>query len=245
MSRDELPQQAVILCGGRGLRAYPLTETVPKPLIDVAGRPLVSHVIEGLRVQGIREFILASGYRAEMVAQFVADAYDDRDVWAIDTGEIATSGDRLKQLVSRLQKRFLVTYCDVLGNVEIKRLGTVHARLGCAVTLTTVALPAPFGVVSDDGRGIVTSFEEKPLLAQYQINAGYMICEQRAFEFWRDGVDFEHNILPLLVRERQLAMYRHTGFWIAIDTPKDVERANRLAQDASTELPWIVREGEH
>ncbi len=228
--------KTVILCGGRGTRAYPHTETIPKPLLDVAGQPILRHVMEIFAAQGYRDFVLATGYLGDQIARYAKELPDDWDVTLVDTGADTGTGARVEQCRPCLSDRFMVTYGDGVGDVNVDRLIEQHTRSGAVATLTTVPLPSPYGTVDFDDDGRVGSFREKPVLWDHWINAGFLVFEPSAFDHWH-GNDLEQEVLPGLAASGLLFAYRHNGFWASMDTYKDALRLSSLCRDGSP--PWL------
>jgi len=230
--------KTVILCGGRGSRAYPHTETLPKPLLDVGGQPILRHVMDIFAAQGHREFILATGYLGEQIAAFAQELPGEWDVTTLDTGADTGTGARVELCRPHLGERFMVTYGDGVGDVDLARLLECHGASGATATLTTVPLPSPYGTVDFDADGRVLAFHEKPILQDHWINAGFFVFEAEAFDSWL-GDDLEREVLPNLASAGRLYAYRHTGFWSSMDTYKDALRLASFCREG--EPPWLAR----
>lgn len=192
--------RAVILCGGRGTRARPHTEVVPKPLLHVAGEPVLAHVLAVYAAQGVTEFVLSAGYLADQIAAFAATLPRSWDVEVVDTGEEAGTADRIVGVRHLLDGRFLANHPDGLADVALTALLAFHETHGGAATLTSVPLPSPYGTLETDVRGKVETFREKPRLPDHHINGGYFVFEPRAFDVVA-GPDLERDVLP---RPRQV-----------------------------------------
>jgi glucose-1-phosphate cytidylyltransferase len=231
---DPSTMTAVILCGGRGTRAWPLTEDVPKPLLPVGDRPALSHVLEIYARQGVRRFLLAGGYKVERLRAWATTT--PLDVTVLDTGLDAGTGERILACADHLDGRFFATYGDGLGNVALNRLLDEHVRRGRLATVTTVPLPSQYGTLEIDEAGAVRSFQEKPVLTDHSINAGFFVFERGALDAW-PGSDLEREVLPAFAGRLQLSAYRHQGFWKSMDTQKDVEEMTRLANEEG--CPWL------
>ena len=226
----------LILCGGKGTRAYPHTVSVPKPLLEVADRPILRHVMEIFAVQGFTDFVLAAGYKAELIEEFAAATPDDWRVTVVDTGEDTNTGGRVIGCREHIGDRFFVTYGDGVGDVDLARLLAFHQEHGGLATLTTVPLPSPYGTIELDERGCVRRFREKPRLDEHHINAGFFVFDDGVFDHWA-GDDLERDVLPALGAEGQLFAYRHAGFWRSMDTYKDAVELTSLC--AEGRRPWM------
>ena len=225
----------VILCGGKGTRAYPHTTEVPKPLLEVAGRPVLAHVMEIYAEQGFTSFVLSAGFKAEMIRDFAAGVPADWDVEVVDTGEQTNTGGRISGVSDRVGDTFFATYADGLGDVELDALLAFHRGHAGAATLTTVPLPSQYGTLDLGAEGEVRNFREKPVLADHWINGGFFVFDRRAFDLWR-GEDLERDVLPALGSAGELFAYRHRGFWKSMDTYKDALDLTALASGGR--IPW-------
>lgn len=229
--------KTLILCGGKGTRAYPHTETVPKPLLEVADVPVVRHVMEIYASQGFADFVLAAGYLAERITQFAQRLPGDWTVDVVDTGVDTNTGARIEKCRGVLGTRFLATYADGLGNVDLGALVRFHEAHDGSATMTTVPLPSPYGTIELDNERRVKRFTEKPSLPDHDINAGFFVFDERAFEHW-GGDDLERHVLPALGRAGELFAYRHEGFWKSLDTYKDALELTALHEEGSP--PWMT-----
>ncbi len=227
--------KTLVLCGGKGTRAYPHTVDLPKPLLEVAGRPVLRHLLEIYADQGLTDFVLAAGYRADLLERFVVDLPEAWAVELVDTGEDTNTAGRVEQCRDLLGETFFVTYADGLGDVDLARLAAFHGRHRGAATVTTVPLPSPYGTLTLDGDGRVHRFREKPRLPDHLINAGFFVFDQRVFEHW-GGDDLERQVLPVLARAGELYGYVHGGFWQSMDTYKDALALTALCEEG--EGPW-------
>jgi len=212
--------RTLILCGGKGTRAYPHTAELPKPLLEVGGRPLLQHVMEIYADQGWRDFVLAAGFRHDLIEQFAELLPDSWRVDVVDTGESANTGERVAKCRHLLGGRFLMTYGDGLGDVDLAKLVSFHAAHRGSGTVTTVPLVSQYGTLDLSADGRVEQFREKPQLRNHWINAGFFVFDDEAFEWW-DGADLEQEVLPSLGAAGELFAYRHEGFWKSMDTYKD------------------------
>jgi glucose-1-phosphate cytidylyltransferase len=232
-----MTMKTLILCGGKGTRAYPLTVDVPKPLLEVGGQPILLHLMEIYAAQGFTEFVLAGGYNIAALYDF-ANATDERwSVDVVDTGEEADTAERVVRCREHVDDPFFLTYGDGLGNVDLGALREFHAGHSGAATMTTVPLPSQYGTIDVDSNGRVERFREKPILPDHLINAGFMVLDQRAFDHWANP-SLEGNALPALGAAGELYAYRHAGFWKSMDTYKDALDLTALCERGHP--PWTV-----
>lgn len=233
--------QTVILCGGKGVRAYPATETVPKALMRVGPRPVIEHVMRIFSAFGYTEFLLSIGYLGDAIRDHFAGAGDAVDpAWKIefvDTGADAETGERIEGCRSHIEDAFFATYADGLGDIDLDALLAFHRSHPGTATVTTVPLPSQYGVLETGESGIVTGFQEKPVLEAHWINAGFFVFDPAVFEHWRGRV-LESEVLPGLVEAEQLYAYRHRGFWKSMDTQKDQAALTQLWEEGA---PWAAR----
>jgi glucose-1-phosphate cytidylyltransferase len=228
--------RTVILCGGKGTRAYPHTAEVPKPLLEVDGRPVLRHLMDIYAAQGFRDFVLAAGFKQEMVRAFAEGLPADWQVTVVDTGESSGTGSRLAQCRSLAGETFFATYADGLGDVDLAALLAFHTAHPGTATVTTAPLRSQYGTVESEPSGRVERFAEKPVLAGKWINAGFFVFDQAVFDRW-DGDDLEAEVLPGLCETGQLYAFRHEGFWRSMDTYKDALELTELC--AGGRAPWL------
>jgi glucose-1-phosphate cytidylyltransferase len=207
--------EVVILCGGRGTR---LNGERPKPLMEIAGRPIVWHVVSIYAAQGFRDFVLATGWRGDEVAAF-ADWPEGVSVRCVDTGLDTPTGGRVHALRDRLTAPFCLTYADGVADIDLAALLDHHRAAGGLATMTVVQPELPFGVAVVDGTR-VTGFREKPVSDEW-VNGGFFVLEAAALDYLRADSVLEREPLERLAADGALAAYRHTGFWRCLDTAKD------------------------
>jgi glucose-1-phosphate cytidylyltransferase len=231
----------VILCGGRGTRIHEHSAEVPKPLIEIGGRPILWHVIHMYLASGFRRFLLLTGYRAEQVQAF-ASAEPWRAevrVECLDTGRDAATGERLRRAAAALEaeERFCLAYADGLADIDLGALLEHHVAHRDAATMAVVQPRLPFGVARLDGDGSVLGFTEKPR-SDLWVNAGFFCFEHEALDTLEPGATLEREPLARLAAEGRLRAYRHEGFWECMDTHKDWVTLNDLW--AQRRAPWKV-----
>lgn len=230
--------KVVILCGGKGLRAFPFTEYLPKPMIPVGGSPILIHLIKSFVKEGLTEFVLAAGYRKNVLQ----DYFDGKNLGAtieiVDTGNDTDTGGRIKACRGYLGDRFMVTYGDGLADVPIDDLLAFHHLHDGLASVTVVPLTTQYGVLEGAFSGLVTSMREKPVMRGHWINIGFMVFEKAVFDHW-PGDNLERDVLPHLVGLNELHMYRHEGFFKSIDSYKDQQDFEELVQHGRK--PWRVK----
>jgi len=227
--------RTVILCGGKGTRAYPHTTEMPKPLLEVAGRPVLQHVMEIYAEQGFRSFVLSAGFKAELIREFADSMPAEWEIDVVDTGVETNTGGRVFGVRDTIGDTFFATYADGLGDVDLNDLLAFHTGHAGAATLTTVPLPSQYGTIEHGTDGRVERFREKPVLADHWINGGFFVFDRRVFDLWQ-GEDLERDVLPALGAAGELYAYRHAGFWKSMDTYKDALELSALAKDGRR--PW-------
>ena len=228
---------ALILCGGRGTRALPHTAEIPKPLLDVAGQPVLRHLMDVFAAQGCRSFVLAGGYLVGHLREFAASLPGEWRIEVVDTGEDTGTAARIAACWPTLGDRAFVTYGDGLADIDLDALLRFHLSHGRAATVTTVPLRSPFGTLDVDGDGAVAAFHEKPVLREHWINGGFFVFDRRAEQQW-SGDDLERDVLPALAAAGELYAYRHDGFWRSMDTYKDALELSALATEGRP--PWMT-----
>jgi glucose-1-phosphate cytidylyltransferase len=250
-ARETIP--VVIFCGGKGTRLGDLGKVRPKPLIPVGGMPILWHIMKLYAHYGHKEFVLCLGYKRQLIEEFFtrgtvegepaasrAPAEADWKITFADTGPETGTGGRAFRVRPHLEKseRFFLTYGDGVAPVDLDALLAYHRRLGRIGTVTAVRPETTFGIIREEG-GLATAFAEKPRL-DVIVNGGFFVFERRFFEYLEPDGPLERRPLERLTRDRQLAVYRHEGFWQCMDDQKQVESLN--AMWAGGERPWAVWE---
>ena len=251
--------KVVILAGGFGTRLSEYTESIPKPMVNVGGKPILWHIMNRYASFGHKDFVLALGYKAEVVKNYFLsmrsansdftldmssgkmEIHDESNVdWKItlvDTGLETMTGGRVKRLQEYLgDEPFMLTYGDGLSDVNFDELFDFHENHGRLVTVTAVRPIARFGELSleDD---IVTSFQEKPQVARGWINGGFFVCQPEIFSYLEDDDSIlERDPLEKISQERKLMAFKHDGFWQCMDTKRDKDFLEELWQNKKA--PW-------
>jgi glucose-1-phosphate cytidylyltransferase len=233
-------RDVVILCGGRGTRLQEHTREIPKPLVEIGGRPILWHVIQIYAAQGFRRFLLCTGYRGEMIEEFVRGTTwpEGVGISCIDTGLDTPTGGRVLLMEDRVDGRpFSATYADGVADIDLAALARSHTESGRTATMTVVQPELQFGVTELDQDGLVRGFKEKPR-SEHWINGGFFCFEPEVFDYLEADSVLERDPLERLAAEGRLNAYRHTGFWECMDTYKDSVQLNDLWQRERP--PWKV-----
>jgi glucose-1-phosphate cytidylyltransferase len=231
----------VILCGGRGTRLQEHTRSIPKPMVEIGGRPILWHVLQIYLAQGFRRFLLLTGYLGEQVERFAASEPwpADAEIRCLATGEDTPTGGRLHRAAQALgDQPFCLTYGDGVADIDLGALLAAHAEhadQGAAATMTVVQPRLPFGVAHLNGDGVVRGFTEKPRSEQW-INGGFFCFEPAVFNVLAPDSVLEREPLEQLAAAGDLRAFRHDGFWECMDTYKDAVALNDLW--ASGAAPW-------
>jgi NDP-sugar pyrophosphorylase family protein len=219
-----------ILCGGQGTRLRPMTDMLPKPLIPVNGRPMLDYILEGFRSKGLRRFIFCVGYKGDLIEKHVRHQLRDCEAMFSNAGEQASMLERIWALREFPVERVLVTYGDTFTDLELDTIMEYHLKSRVQVTMVTARVQIPFGLIKSTSDGLVTSFEEKPILACF---LGTMIVELSAMEFIRSemlkmpGGEGLEQFFQQLAIGRRLGAFHHTGITITFNTESEHRAAEK------------------
>ena len=250
-----------ILAGGFGSRLSEETEKRPKPMVEIGGQPILWHIMKHSAHYGVNEFVVALGYKGEVIKRYFLDycrlnasmtidlsdgevqlhgkESEDWIVHLVDTGLDTSTGARFRRLEPWLREEtFMVTYGDGVSDLDFQDLLRFHRSHGRLATVTAVRPPARFGGLIFDG-DLIAEFTEKPQIGEGWINGGFMVFEAGIFDYLEgDDTSLEADALERLAIDGQLAAYRHEGFWQCMDTLRDVRLLERLWE--SGKPPWRV-----
>jgi glucose-1-phosphate cytidylyltransferase len=227
-----------ILCGGRGTRLQERTGSIPKPMVEIGGSPILWHVIQIYLAQGLTRFLLLTGYRGEQVREFVKRSAwpEGADIQCLDTGLNTPTGGRVHAAAAALDgEDFCLTYADGVADVDLRALLDFHAGHGALATMTVVRPELPFGVAALGPDGTVSGFTEKPR-SEHWINGGFFCFRSDVLDRLSADSVLEREPLSRLAAEGELRGYRHEGFWDCMDTYKDAVTLNDLWATGSA--PW-------
>jgi len=214
--------KVVILAGGKGSRLSELTKKIPKPMVRINNIPIIVHIMKHYSKYGFNDFIIAAGYKKNIIKNFFKKKIKNWKVEVIDTGLNTMTGGRVKRLKRVLKsERFLLTYGDGISNINIINLVNYHKKKGGIATLTAVRPPARFGAIKINN-GKVSVFREKSALDEGWINGGFFVCEPEIFDYLKnDKTILESEPLQNLGKRKKLFASKHTKFWYCMDTLRD------------------------
>tara|TARA_B110001450_G_C17631649_1_gene485462 strand:+ start:294 stop:1064 length:771 start_codon:yes stop_codon:yes gene_type:complete len=252
--------QAVILAGGLGTRISEESHLKPKPMIEIGGKPILWHIMKIYAYHGITDFIICCGYKGYVIKEFFANYFlhtsditfdlsanqmeihkrnsDNWKVTLVDTGENTMTGGRVKRIASYINGTFCLTYGDGVSNIDVSALLKFHESRNSEVTITAVQPTGRFGIMKLKG-DLVSSFQEKPKGDDHWVNGGFMVCQPSIFNrLQNDETILEHDPLSGLANDGQLSVYKHKGFWYAMDTLRDRNYLEQLW--SKNEAPWRI-----
>jgi len=254
--------KAVILAGGIGSRLSEETGLRPKPMVEIGGKPILWHIMNIFGAHGVEEFVIALGYKADVIKEYFLNFYalnNDLSIdlasgetiihrrsvppWKVhlvDTGLATQTGGRLRQLKPWLEgeEPFFFTYGDGVADIDIRALLAFHRAHGKLATVTTVHSPERFGRIHFAGDQVL-DFYEKPQASEGWINGGYFVLEPRAIDYIAgDDTIWEREPVERLAHDGELVGYRHPGFWSCMDTLKEKQMLESLW--ASSRPPWKI-----
>jgi len=254
--------KVVILAGGFGTRLSEETELKPKPMVEIGGKPILWHIMKIYSHFGFNDFIICLGYKGYMIKEYFANYFihnsdlaidlssnnikvhnshcEPWKVTLVDTGLNTQTGGRLKRVQKYIgEERFMATYGDGVGDINIKELLEFHKKHGKYATVTAVQPSGRFGALNLDERDNIISFEEKPKGDKTWVNGGFFVLEPQIFEYIKgDETLWEREPLENLSKDNQLVAYKHYGFWRPMDTLRDKRELEALWNSGSP--PWKI-----
>ena len=210
------------------MRLIEETQFKPKPLVKIGSKPILWHLMKIYAHYGYDDFILATGYKGKQIENYMLEEQRDfNGVVIADTGLGTPHGERVLMLKLLIKDGyFMVNYADGLADIDINKLVAFHKKKGVIATITGVHATSRWGLVTTDKDDIITSFNQKPLLSEY-VNGGFMVFKREFFDELRKGEMIE-VALERLIPKKQIALYKHDGFWYGMDTYKDFKYLNKL-----------------
>jgi glucose-1-phosphate cytidylyltransferase len=237
--------KVIIIAGGKGTRIMEETVVKPKPMVEIAGKPILWHIMNIFSVQGFNEFLISTGYLHEVIENWI---HKDEEmlnsngnkfnVKSIFTGENTQTGGRIGEIMKKYpSERFLATYGDGLANIPIQKLVKFHDSNSRLATVTAVRPPARFGYMQINN-GLVSHFGEKNQADEGWINGGFFILEPGVLDYIASPEEpFESGALAKLALDEQLAAYQHFGFWQPMDTLREKIELEKIA--VSNNIAWL------
>lgn len=229
--------KVVILAGGLGSRFSEYTKSIPKPMIKIAGLPILVHIMNHYSKFGFSEFYIALGYKGNIIRKYFRKKNFNWKINLIDTGKNTMTGGRLKKLERYLKgSDFFLTYGDGLSNINLTKLLKFHKRNKKMITVTAVRPPARFGALKLKGN-YVTYFKEKSTMDEGWINGGFFVVSDKFINFIKnDSTLLEREPLEKATKLKQLSAYRHNGFWQCIDNMRDLISINKKIKEKKVKL---------
>lgn len=256
--------KVIILAGGLGTRLSEETKLIPKPMVEIGGKPILWHIMKIYSHYGFNDFIILTGYKSHIIKDYFVNYYQQYSDITVDmlnnsveihrtqtepwkvtmlyTGQETMTGSRIKRAQEYIGKEaFLLTYGDGVSDIDINTLIDCHKKSGKYLTLTAVKPSGKFGALDIAEDGTINSFQEKPQGDGSWINGGFMVCEPEVFDYIesnRNDVIFERSPLENLARDGQLNSYKHRGFWYPMDTLKGKNDLTEMWQNGTA--PWAL-----
>ena len=230
--------QLIIFAGGLGTRISEETDSIPKPMVKIGEEPILSHIIRIFKSYNYKDFIIAAGYKKEIIMDYYKNSKEFNDIKIIDTGEKTMTGGRILRLKSFINdnENFFLTYGDGLCNVNLNELIKFHLNHKKIATVTAVHPPVRFGELEIDEEK-VTKFEEKSQAKAGWINGGFFILNNKVFDYIKDdNTLFEREPLEKLVDEENLMAFKHEGFWKCMDNLRDKIELDKMYKN--NQLLW-------
>ena len=231
--------KAVILAGGFGTRISEESHLIPKPMIEIGGKPILWHIMKIYSAYKIDDFVICLGYKGEKIKEYFGQ-FDSKlwNIQLVDTGEDTMTGGRLKRIQDKIDDTFCVTYGDGLSDINLNDLILFHKEKRSLATLTAIHPPERFGVLNLSG-DYVTQFHEKHAGESSWINGGFFVFEPEIFDYLQDdSTILERMPLETLAKEQKLTAFKHNGFWHPMDTKRDKKHLEKLW--ASGKAPWKI-----
>lgn len=233
--------KVVILAGGLGSRISEYTRTIPKPMIKIDKKPIIEHIINFYSLFGCREFLIAGGYKYQIIKNFFLNNKDKKNlnIKVINTGLNSLTARRIFKLKKFLknEKNFFLTYGDGISNINLKQLVSFHEKKNSLLTLSAVRPPARFGELKIKKNNLVANFQEKPQMQKGWINGGFFIINKKFFKYITNkNIMLEREPLEKLCKSKNMFAFKHKGFWKCIDTKRDLDQFEELVKSKKFNL---------
>jgi len=230
--------KVILLAGGLGTRLSEYTDSIPKPMVEIGGKPMLWHIMKLYARYNHKDFFVALGYKGEIIKKFFSNISEKWNINLIDTGQNTMTGGRVKRIQKFIgNETCMLTYGDGISNINLDDLLSFHKKHGKLVTVSAVHPPARFGSIKMNG-DLVTTFKEKSNTEQGWINGGFFVIEPAFFNFIKDDSTFlEREPLELAAEKKELFAYKHSGFWQCMDTKRDKDRLEEIYLAGP---PWLT-----
>ena len=233
ISKNIEAMTVVILAGGLGSRISEFTKFIPKPMIKISGKPIIAHIIDSYKSYGLKNFIIASGYKSKILEEYFKYK---KNISIINTGLNTLTGSRIKKLKKYLTDTFFLTYGDGLSNVDIRASYISHLKSKKIITMTAVHPPARFGELQVK-KGKLISFHEKPQMSDGLINGGFFVVNSDFLKLIPNkNVMLERDPISKAIKLKKINLFTHDGFWHCLDTLRDYKKLNLFAK--KKKFPW-------
>ena len=252
--------KTVIFAGGFGTRIASQGSRVPKPMIELGGKPILWHIMESYARQGFDDFVVALGFRADVIKEYFAHFHERNSdltvnlqdgkieihasqapewrVTLVDTGINTMTGGRLRRMADHIDAPFMLTYGDGLSDVNLGELLKFHSQQGSLITVTAVNPSSRYGRLDVSEAGLVSRFEEKPEFEDSWVNGGFMVIQPEVVDLISGDQDvFETDTMPRVAGMSKMSAFRHTGFWHSMDTLRDKQDLESII--AAGRTPWL------
>lgn len=254
--------KVVILAGGYGTRLSEETVNIPKPMVEIGGKPILWHIMKSYSNYGFNDFIICLGYKGYIIKEYFANYFlhqsdvtfdmkknkmeihsSHAEPWKItliDTGLDVLTGARVKRIENYVDTdQFMLTYGDGVSNVDLNKLRNFHDKKGKIATLTAVQPAGRFGALKIENDDSITKFNEKPKGDNVWINGGFFVLEKEVFDYINENPNtiWEKDVLPQLAEKGELCAYKHYDFWQCMDTLRDKNYLEELIEN--NEIPWL------
>ena len=230
--------KVILLAGGFGTRLSEYTKIIPKPMVNIAGKPMLLHIMKLYAKYGFKDFYIALGYKGEIIKKFFNKKFFDWNINFVETGKNTMTGGRLKRLKKYIGKEtFMMTYGDGLSNINLKKLLKFHKKNKKLVTLTAVRPPARFGSLSLKGTDVI-KFKEKAQLGESWINGGFFVINPNFFKYLKDDKTvLESDPLEKITDLKEIKAFKHEGFWQCMDHKLDKDLLDKMIREKKA--PWL------
>ena len=232
--------KVIILAGGLGTRISEETERIPKPMIQIGDKPILWHLMNFFNIQGFDNFVIAGGYKIDVIESWISTLKNDWNISLLDTGLNSNTAQRIQLCLDRKETCF-VAYGDGFSNLNLHKFVNFHKQHGKLATLMATRPPARFGYLEINNEHEVNTFEEKNQLNEGWINGGYFVLEPGVHPIFTNlDESFELTTLPALAKIKQLNAYRHEGFWQCMDNRRDKDFLNKIyLSSEGSQPPWL------